>query len=114
MNNYELTLLLKKKESEATKEQVKKILQKYKVDLVSEDPWGIRKLAYQIETEKEAYYYFLNLTANSDSVKNMTNEFRLNRNIMRHLFVKVKKHSEPKIRKPESKIETENLEKSEV
>ncbi len=89
MNNYELTIILRVSDAlESLKAAVMDILQKYGVVIQSEDEWGMRKLAYLIDKESEAYYKFLNISLSPDSVQKIIKDFRLNTNILRYLFVK--------------------------
>ena len=92
MNSYELTLILRITESlESLKEVVKKILEKHEVQVQSEDEWGSRKLAYQIDKEKDGHYWLFNIDAPPEAAQKVTNDFRLNTDILRHLFVKLDK-----------------------
>jgi len=90
MNNYELTVILRNKDLDSSKEKVKAILEKNKVNITLDEPKGNKKLAYQIDGEKEAYYLFMNLEATPDSIDKIIKEFKLDVNIMRHLFIVVK------------------------
>jgi len=90
MNTYELTVILRNSDAEATREKVMGILQKYSVNVLLDEPWGLRKLAYQIENEKEGFYLFMNIEASPDSVQKITSDFRLNHDILRYLFIAIK------------------------
>lgn len=89
MNNYEVTVILRTSDTESLKDTVKKILQKHNVEITLEDPWGVKKLAYQIDNESEGYYYFMNVESPADSIQKIINDFKLNRDILRYLFVKI-------------------------
>ena len=91
MNTYELTVILRNNEVEPLIERVKEILKKHGTVILSENSPGIKRLSYQIERENEAYYFFLNAEISPDSVKKIISEFRLNSDILRYLFVKIKK-----------------------
>ena len=88
MNSYELTVLLRTMESDSLIVKVKDILQKYNVTIKEEAPWGVKKLAYEIDGEKEAYYFFAIIEAAPESIKTIINDFRLIPDILRYLFVK--------------------------
>ena len=88
MNNYELTVIVKNRDTESLKEKVKGILQKHGAAITKEDHWGIRKLAYEIQREKEGYYMFMFVDAAPDAVDKIQKEFGLNADILRYLFVK--------------------------
>lgn len=91
MNTYELTVILRVGESlESNKEKVKGIIQKYGVTITSENHWGLKRLAYLIDGEKDGFYMFMELEAPADSVQKIISEFRINSDILRHLFVRPK------------------------
>ena len=91
MVTYELTVILTNKETEALIEKVKEILKKHGTNILSDNSLGVKKLAYQISGENEGYYLFMSVEIPPDSVKKIINEFRLNSNILRYLFVRIKK-----------------------
>ena len=62
MNNYELTVILRNKDLDTLKDKVKSILEKNKVNITLDEPKGNKRLAYQIDGEKEAYYLYVKLT----------------------------------------------------
>ncbi len=86
---YELTLILRMTENlESLKETAKKILQKHGVIIISEEPGIIKKLAYNIGDDNEAYYIFMLIEAPADSIEKMNMDFRLNNEILRYFFIK--------------------------
>jgi small subunit ribosomal protein S6 len=90
MNSYELTLILRVSDGlEPLKEKVKEILQKHGVTVKSEDVWGSKKLAYEIDGEKDGFYTLQNIETLPDSVTKIISEFRLNSDILRYMFVRV-------------------------
>ncbi|HOO70498.1 MAG TPA: 30S ribosomal protein S6 [Spirochaetota bacterium] len=92
MNKYELTVLLRPKASETLLAKVKEILQKFNVTVIEEPAnWGLKKLAYEIDSEREAYYFFAIVEAAPEAVQKIINEFRLIHDILRYLFVKIEK-----------------------
>lgn len=90
MNTYELTVILRSKDVDTVQTKMKDILEKHGVTITSEEPWGNKKLAYEIENEREGYYYFGIVQAKPETVDNVIADFRLNPDILRHLFVKIK------------------------
>ena len=91
MITYELTVILRNKETESLIERTKEILAKHGTTVLSDNSLGVKKLAYQIDKENEGYYLLMNVEIPPDSVKKIISEFRLNSNILRYLFVKIKK-----------------------
>jgi len=91
--NYELTVILRNNEVESLKDKVKGILEKHSASITLEDPWGVKRLAYKIDGEKEGYYYFMHIDSPAEAVQKIIRDFGLNSDILRHLFVKTKKSS---------------------
>ncbi len=89
MNRYELTVILQNLNKDALAEKTKAILAKYGVEIESEDSWGIKKLAYQIQGEKEGFYFFATVKALPETVEKVNAEFGITSGILRNLFVKL-------------------------
>jgi len=87
MNNYELTVIVRSRDVESHKEKVKEILTKNDAVITKEDHWGTRKLAYEIDREREAFYMYMLVDANPASIDRIQKEFGLNADILRYLFV---------------------------
>ena len=89
---YELTIILRISDSvESVKSKVKEIINKHGVSVISEDSWDIKKLSYQIDNESEGYYLFMTIESPPGAVDKIIKEFRLQNDILRYLFIKVKK-----------------------
>ena len=91
MNNYELTVIVRNREVETHKEKVKDILQKNGVTITNEDHWGQKKLAYEIDREREGFYMYMLIDAAPDAIDKIKHDFGLNADILRYLFVKLDK-----------------------
>jgi len=89
MNKYELTVILRNQDKDALVTKTKDILGKYGVTIVSEDSWGVKKLAYQIEDEREGFYFFAIVESLPENVEKVIAEFGLNTGFLRNLFVKL-------------------------
>ncbi|HOQ12027.1 MAG: 30S ribosomal protein S6 [Spirochaetes bacterium ADurb.Bin218] len=87
MKNYELTVIVRNRDVENRKQEVKDILAKHGVIITKEDHWGQRKLAYEIDREKEAYYMYMQIQAQPDAIDKIKKDFGINFNILRYLFV---------------------------
>jgi small subunit ribosomal protein S6 len=89
VNSYELTVIFRVSDAlESSKEKVKSILQKYGITVQSEDSWGVKRLAYIINGERDGVYHFMVCEGPPDAVSKVTGEFRLTADILRFLFVK--------------------------
>jgi len=87
MNKYELTVIVRNRDVETHKEKVKEILSKHGATITKEDHWGQRKLAYEIDREKEAYYMYMQIESRPDAIDKIKKEFGINADILRYLFV---------------------------
>lgn len=91
MTKYELPIILRVSDDlEPLTNEVKGILAKHNVTIESEEPGETKKLAYQIDGDEEGHYLFLQIESPPDAVQKIINEFRLNTNILRYLFIKLK------------------------
>lgn len=93
MYNYELTVILRNRDVDTIKTKVREIVQKHGATIAEDAPWGSRKLAYEIEGERDGYYDFLKLDAPGNSVSKIIADFRLIADILRFMFVKIEKKS---------------------
>ncbi|MCX8124231.1 MAG: 30S ribosomal protein S6 [Spirochaetes bacterium] len=94
MNKYELIIILRPSDKlESLKSKVREILKKNQVVIESDEPWGIRGLAYTIDKSNDGYYEYFIAQINPGSVKDIIAEFRLQPDILRYLFVRLPKLS---------------------
>jgi len=90
--NYELALVYRvKKTGEIDKESVAKIFEKFAVKVNKADEWPKRKLAYEIDSEKEGVHIFYDIDCDGSAVKDLCEAFRLNSAVLKYLFLKDKK-----------------------
>ena len=52
------------------------------------DDWGKRRLAYEIDGERDGYYTILRFKADSPTLKGLERAFRLNEHVLRYLVVR--------------------------
>jgi len=93
MYNYELTVILRNRDVDASKIKVREIIQKHGATISEDAPWGSKKLAYEIEGERDGHYDFFRIDAPGESVAKMIADFRLVADILRYMFVKIEKKS---------------------
>ena len=94
MNKYEIVLMFypkdKKKKRVQTFDRLKKIIED-EGTLTNVDEWGMRKLAYEIEYTKEAFYYLLEVEAQPETVDEFSRIAKILDSVMRHMVVRVDK-----------------------
>ncbi len=62
-------------------------------ELVHEEDWGLRKLAYPIQKKNTGFYHVLEFTAPGTVIDTLETEFRRDERIMRFLTIALDKHS---------------------
>ena len=91
MNKYELIFILKAdqpdSEMEARVERVKSILNDHEGTVTQENPWGVRRLAYEIAHETRGNYMFLRFTSEGAAVAELDKFLRMDDQVLRHLVV---------------------------
>lgn len=92
MNKYELVVVLSAKledeERAAALEKVQGYITRFGGTVETVDEWGKKKLAYEIQKSKEAFYYIVNFEAPSDCPGQVEAHIRLMESVLRFLCVK--------------------------
>lgn len=91
LNNYETVFILTPVLSEAqmkdTVDKFTKVLKDAGAKLVSEENWGLRKLAYPIQHKKTGFYQLVEFESEPDAVNKLETEFRRDERVMRFLTI---------------------------
>ena len=93
MSKYELGLVLSSKiEDSKRTEELEKVngyITRFKGSVIEPiEEWGRKKLAYEINHEKEAYYYFIQFEGDNNTSNELTSYLRIMENVLRFLIVK--------------------------
>ncbi len=92
MNNYEtvfiLTPVLSDAQMKEAVEKFKKLLTDQGAEIVNEEDWGLRKLAYQIDKKTTGFYTFLEFNAEPSVIDKLEINFRRDERVIRFLTVK--------------------------
>jgi len=92
MNKYELALVVNAKIEDdaknATVEAVKELIARFGGTITNVDDWGKKRLAYEIQKMKEAFYFFIQFESNSDCPNEVEQNLRIMENVIRFLCVK--------------------------
>ncbi|MGN0155737.1 MAG: 30S ribosomal protein S6 [Lachnospiraceae bacterium] len=92
MNKYELAVVVSAKiedeERAATIEKVKAVIERFGGKITNVDEWGKKKLAYEVQKMKEAFYYFIQFDAESTTPVEVENRIRIMDNVIRYLCVR--------------------------
>ena len=110
MNQYETVFILTPVLSEdQMKEAVKKYedhLAKAGAEIVHEEHWGMRKLAYPIQKKSTGFYHLIEFKAEGDVIANVETELKRDERVLRFLTVKLDKHAVAYNEKKRKKAET--------
>ena len=97
MNQYETVFILTPVLSDdQMKEAVKKYedyLTKAGSEIVHEEHWGMRKLAYPIQKKSTGFYHLIEFKAEGDVIANVETELKRDERVLRFLTVKLDKHA---------------------
>lgn len=92
MNKYELVVVLSAKledeERAAALEKVQGYITRFGGTVENVDDWGKKRLAYEIQKSKEAFYYIVNFEAAPDCPAQVEDHIRLMESVVRFLCVK--------------------------
>ncbi|MEI7595226.1 MAG: 30S ribosomal protein S6 [Bacteroidota bacterium] len=95
-NQYETVFIMTPVLSE---EQMKEAVSKYLkiltdkgAQIVLENNWGLRKLAYPIQKKSTGFYQLLEFTCESDTIKDYEVALKRDERILRFLTIKLDKH----------------------
>lgn len=93
MNKYELAVVvnvkLEDEERAAVIEKVKEYIVRLGGTVTDVEEWGKKRLAYEIQKMKDAYYYFIKFESeNTDCPNEVEDNIRIMENVIRFLVVK--------------------------
>ena len=84
-----------------TKNQLDQIISNFKDHLISEkgnilheEYWGLRNLAYEINKNKKGHYNMLIIEIMADKISEYERRLRLHEDIVRFMTIKIKKYEE--------------------
>ncbi|MCI5776862.1 MAG: 30S ribosomal protein S6 [Bacteroidales bacterium] len=97
MNNYETVFILTPVLSDA---QMKEAVQKYKDlilanggEMVNEENWGMRKLAYPIQKKTTGFYNLFEFKADPSFIAKLETAYRRDERLLRFLTFKMEKYA---------------------
>ena len=97
MNQYEtvfiLTPVLSDDQMKETAAKFKKVLTDNGAEIVSEEAWGLKKMAYAIEKKSTGFYCLIEFKAEPQVVKVLDTAFRRDEKVIRFQTVKLDKYA---------------------
>ena len=95
MNNYETVFILTPVLSDAQmKEAVdsfKAVLKEANAEIVNEEIWGLKKLAYPIQKKSTGFYNLIQFDATPDTVAKLETAYRRDEKVLRFLTFRLDK-----------------------
>ena len=92
MSKYELAVVVSAKlEDDARAEVIEKmkaLVTRFGGNITDVDEWGKKRLAYEIQKMKEAYYYFIHFESETTTPGEIEERIRIMDGVIRYLCVK--------------------------
>ena len=97
MNKYETVLILTHVLSD---DQVKETVAKFKklltdngAEILNEEAWGLKKLAYNIQKKSSGFYYLVEFKGEPTIVNTLETGYRRDEKVLRYMTVKLDKYA---------------------
>ena len=107
-----LTPVLSETQMKDTVDRLKQVLTDNAADLINQENWGLKKLAYPIQHKTTGFYNLIEFNATPETVEAFEVELRRDEKVMRFLTVSLDKHAleyNEKRRKGEFNKKTEEV-----
>ena len=97
MNKYEtvfiMTPVLSDQQMKETVEKFKGILTAQGAEIVNEESWGLKKMAYPIQKKSTGFYELIEFNATPETVAKLETGYRRDERIIRYITVKLDKYA---------------------
>ncbi len=97
MNHYEtvfiLTPVLSDDQTKETVAKFTKLLTDNGAEIVNEEAWGMKKMAYAIQKKSTGFYYLLEFKAEPTVINTLETAFRRDEKVIRFQTVKLEKYA---------------------
>ncbi len=97
MNQYEtvfiLTPVLSDEQMKETVAKFKKLLTDNGAEILNEETWGLKKLAYQIDKKTSGFYNLIEFKAEPSVINTLETGYRRDEKVIRYMTVKLDKYA---------------------
>jgi small subunit ribosomal protein S6 len=97
INNYETvfiaTPVLSETQMKEAVEKFKSVITGNKGEIVDEENWGLRKLAYPIQKKSTGFYYLIEFRSEGKLVEKLETEYKRDERIIRFMTVRMDKYA---------------------
>ena len=108
MNKYEtvfiLTPVLSDEQMKETAAKFKKVLTDNGAEILNEEAWGLKKMAYAIQKKSTGFYSLLEFKAEPSVIKTLETAFRRDEKVLRFQTVKLDKYAAEYAEKRRAKL----------
>ena len=112
MNKYEtvfiMTPVLSDQQMKETVEKFKGILTAQGAEIVNEESWGLKKMAYPIQKKSTGFYELIEFNATPETVAKLETGYRRDERIIRYITVKLGKYAAAYAEKRRNKFKKED------
>ena len=92
MNKYEMALVISARQDDETRagvlDRAKGYIERSGGVISKVQEWGKKRLAYEIQHQREGYYYFINFEAEADAPAEIERHARIMDHVLRYLIVR--------------------------
>lgn len=91
MRKYELMTIypIEEEKSKAGLEAVRSVLSEFGATIEKEESYGDRDLTYEVKKQKRGKFLLLTVSANPAKLTDIDRQFKLNKDLLKYLFVKL-------------------------
>ena len=91
MRKYELMTIypIEEEKSKAGIEAVRSVLAEFGATIEKEESYGDRDLTYEVKKQKRGKFLLLTVSANPAKLTDIDRQFKLNKDLLKYLFVKL-------------------------
>jgi len=97
LNQYETvfiaTPVLSENQMKEAVQKFKKVIAENNGEIVHEENWGLKKLAYPIQKKSTGFYYLIEFRGPGDLIEKLEVQYRRDERIIRFLTFRMEKHA---------------------
>jgi len=114
LNQYETvfiaTPVLSETQMKEAVQKFKKVITDNKGEIIHEENWGLKKLAYPIQKKSTGFYYLIEFKGPGELIEKLEIQYRRDERIIRFLTFKMDKYAVQYAEKKRKQKETEKIE----
>ena len=112
MNQYEtvfiMTPVLSEQQMKETVEKFKGVLAAQGAEIINEESWGLKKMAYPIQKKSTGFYQLIEFKAEPTAIDKLEIAYRRDERVIRFLTVKMEKYAAQYAEKRRNKSKKED------